>query len=193
MGVGGVVITDGRALLIRRAGPPLQGEWSIPGGLLELGESLNQGVRRELAEETGLEVRVLDLIEVFERISLDGEGKPKYHFVVLDYLCEPVRGDARAGSDDTIRACDIHGEVVPTAIVDVTLAHDGYGRGEKGCCDSGDKEISSPHPSLHCIMKVGRQSSTDDPCRHRKGTYGSLVEPSGFARVGVQHKMKTTS
>jgi ADP-ribose pyrophosphatase YjhB (NUDIX family) len=69
--------------------------------MLEVGETLLEGVRRELAEETGIEVRVLDLIEVFERINLDGEGKARYHFVVLDYLCEPVRGKARAGSDVT--------------------------------------------------------------------------------------------
>jgi 8-oxo-dGTP diphosphatase len=99
VGVGGVVISGGRVLLVRRGAPPLEGQWSIPGGMLELGETVFEGVRRELAEETGMEVRVVDLIEVFERISLDGEGKPKYHFVVLDYLCEPVQGDACAGSD----------------------------------------------------------------------------------------------
>jgi 8-oxo-dGTP diphosphatase len=101
VGVGGVVISDGRALLIRRGSPPLERQWSIPGGMLEAGETLLDGVRRELAEETGIEVRVLDLIEVFERITLDGEGKAKYHFVVLDYLCERVRGEPRAGSDVT--------------------------------------------------------------------------------------------
>jgi 8-oxo-dGTP diphosphatase len=101
VGVGGVVIADGRALLIKRGGPPLQGEWSIPGGMLELGETLDQGVRRELAEETGLEVRVEDLIEVFERVFLDDDGRTKYHFVILDYLCEAVSREARAGSDVT--------------------------------------------------------------------------------------------
>jgi len=101
VGVGGVVISDGRALLIRRGGPPLEGQWSIPGGMLEVGETLIEGVRRELLEETGIEVRVLDLIEVFERINLDGSGKVRYHFVVLDYLCEAIRGEARAGSDVT--------------------------------------------------------------------------------------------
>jgi mutator protein MutT len=101
VGVGGVVISSGRALLIRRRTPPLEGEWSIPGGMLEVGETLIEAVRRELSEETGIEVRVLDLIEVFERISLDAAGKPKYHFVILDYLCEALRGDARAGSDAT--------------------------------------------------------------------------------------------
>ena len=99
VGVGGVVISGGRALLVRRGRPPLEGEWSIPGGMLEIGETLIEGVQRELAEETGIEVRVAGLIEVFERISLDAAGRPQYHFVVLDYLCEAVRGEGRAGSD----------------------------------------------------------------------------------------------
>ena len=99
IGVGGVVISDGRVLLVRRGGPPLQGQWSIPGGTLEVGETLTEGVQRELAEETGIDVRVRTLIEVFERIDRDISGKSQYHFVVLDYLCEVVRGIARAGSD----------------------------------------------------------------------------------------------
>jgi 8-oxo-dGTP diphosphatase len=108
VGVGGVVIDNGRALLIRRASPPLQGEWSIPGGLLEVGETLEQGVARELAEETGLAVRVVELIEVFERIfpappNADGTpgdaARPQYHFVILDYLCEIRGGTLSAGSD----------------------------------------------------------------------------------------------
>jgi 8-oxo-dGTP diphosphatase len=99
VGVGGVLISGGRTLLIRRGGPPLEGQWSIPGGMLEIGETLLEGVRRELLEETGIEVRVLELIEVFERINLDAAGKIQYHFVVLDYLCETIRGEARAGSD----------------------------------------------------------------------------------------------
>jgi 8-oxo-dGTP diphosphatase len=101
VGVGGVVIAGGRALLIKRGHPPLEGEWSIPGGTLEVGETLLEGVRRELAEETGIEVRVLDLIEVFERVFRDEAGKPRYHFVILDYLCEVASGKARAGSDVT--------------------------------------------------------------------------------------------
>lgn len=108
VGVGGVVIDRGRALLIRRGGKPAQGEWSIPGGLLEVGETLEQGVARELAEETGLEVRVVELIEALERIfpappgpsGEPGDPKhPQYHFVILDYLCEPQGGTLRAGSD----------------------------------------------------------------------------------------------
>lgn len=99
VGVGGVVVGDDRVLLIRRGGPPLEGEWSIPGGMLELGESLRDGVRRELQEETGLEVKVHDLIEAFDRVTTDADGKWRYHFVILDYLCEVLSGVARAGSD----------------------------------------------------------------------------------------------
>lgn len=101
VGIGGVVISSGRALLIKRGSPPLEGHWSIPGGLLEIGETLIEGVRRELREETAMEVRPLDLIEVFERIELDGSGKARYHYVVLDYLCHATGGEPRAGSDVT--------------------------------------------------------------------------------------------
>lgn len=108
VGVGGVIIEDGRALLIRRGSEPLRGEWSIPGGTLELGESLQEGVARELREETGLEVRVLDVIEVFDRIfadenlpSLERKRGPRFHFVIVDYLCERIGGEPCAGSDVT--------------------------------------------------------------------------------------------
>ena len=108
IGVGGVVIDNQRALLIRRGSPPLQDRWSIPGGLLELGETLAQGVARELEEETGLQINVLELIEAFERIdpalpAADGHAgdpaRPRYHYVVLDYLCEMRGGTLCAGSD----------------------------------------------------------------------------------------------
>jgi 8-oxo-dGTP diphosphatase len=108
VGIGGVIIDQSRALLIRRGSEPLLGEWSIPGGTLELGESLQEGVARELLEETGVEVRVLDLIEIFDRIYLQdgsaGTGMkrgPRFHFVIADYLCERLSGDPRAGSDVT--------------------------------------------------------------------------------------------
>lgn len=108
VGVGGVIIDQGRALLIRRGSEPLLGEWSIPGGMLELGETLEEGVARELREETGLTVRVIELIEVFDRIYLEStagakEGKrgPRFHYVIVDYLCERVAGQPVAGSDVT--------------------------------------------------------------------------------------------
>jgi ADP-ribose pyrophosphatase YjhB (NUDIX family) len=108
VGVGGVVIDGDRALLIRRGTQPLLGEWSIPGGTLELGETLEEGVARELLEETGLEVRVIELIEVFDRIYLEtaaGESiekkGPRFHYVIVDYLCERISGTPVAGSDVT--------------------------------------------------------------------------------------------
>lgn len=108
VGIGGVVIDQGRTLLIRRGSEPLLGEWSIPGGTLELGESLQEGVVRELLEETGIEVRVLELIEVFDRIFLqdgatgaEAKRRPRFHFVIADYLCERLGGEPRAGSDVT--------------------------------------------------------------------------------------------
>src|SRR6201998_2580127 len=108
VGVGGVIIDQGRALLVRRGNEPLLGEWSIPGGTLELGETLEEGVARELLEETGLTVRVLELIEVFDRIyvestagSSEGKKGPRFHYVIVDYLCERISGEAIAGSDVT--------------------------------------------------------------------------------------------
>jgi 8-oxo-dGTP diphosphatase len=108
VGVGGVVIHESRALLIKRGSEPLLGQWSIPGGSLEVGETLTEGVARELLEETGLTVRVGPLIEVFERIdasvperTVDGVKRPRYHYVIVDYLCARVSGEARAGGDVT--------------------------------------------------------------------------------------------
>ena len=108
VGVGGVIIDRGRAVLIRRGTEPLLGQWSIPGGTLEIGETLQEGVARELLEETGLEVRVMDLIEVFDRIYREnGSGgpsdgkKPRFHYVIADNLCERIGGEPRAGSDVT--------------------------------------------------------------------------------------------
>ncbi len=98
VGVGGVVIHKNRALLIRRGGEPLKGEWSIPGGLIEVGESLSQALRRELKEETGLDVEPLAIIEVFDRIFRRGR-RVQYHFVIVDYVCGLKGGRLRPASD----------------------------------------------------------------------------------------------
>lgn len=96
----GAVVLDGEAvLLVRRALPPRQGEWSLPGGRLELGESLTAGVRREVEEETGLEVEVGPMIEVLDRIHRDEAGGIRYHFVIVDFLCRPLGGELAAGDD----------------------------------------------------------------------------------------------
>ena len=100
VGVGAVVIDRGRVLLIRRGREPLKGHWSIPGGVLELGEELTQGLRRELREETGLEVTPLEVIAIFDRIFREG-AKVRYHYVIVDYVCRKRAGRVQSGSDVT--------------------------------------------------------------------------------------------
>jgi ADP-ribose pyrophosphatase YjhB (NUDIX family) len=98
VGVGGVVIHRNRALLIRRGGEPLKGEWSIPGGLIEVGESLETALRRELKEETGLDVEPVEIVEVFDRIFRRGR-RVQYHFVIVDYVCTLKGGRLKPASD----------------------------------------------------------------------------------------------
>jgi len=98
VGVGGVVIHRGRVLLVRRGGEPLKGEWSIPGGVVELGEDLAQAARRELKEETCLDVEPLDVLTVFDRIHRHGR-RVKYHFVIVDFACRLKRGRLKPASD----------------------------------------------------------------------------------------------
>jgi ADP-ribose pyrophosphatase YjhB (NUDIX family) len=99
IGIGAVVISGDRALLVRRATEPLKGEWSIPGGMLELGEKLRDGAARETLEETGLRVQVGEVLDVFDSIFPDDTGRTEYHYVLIDFLCHPLAGDATAGSD----------------------------------------------------------------------------------------------
>lgn len=99
VGVGAVIIQEGRVVLVKRRYEPLAGRWSLPGGTLELGETLEAGLAREMQEETGLDVEVGPVIEVFDRILLDEAQRVRFHFVLVDYLCWPIAGDLRAGSD----------------------------------------------------------------------------------------------
>ena len=99
VGVGGVIIDEGKVVLVRRKYEPLAGQWSLPGGRLELGETLEAGLAREMVEETGLVVRVGPVVDVFDRILLDTERRVRYHYVLIDYLCRPVGGALTHGSD----------------------------------------------------------------------------------------------
>ena len=99
VGVAGVIIQNGRVLLVKRGKAPGKGEWNIPGGLVEVGETLEEAVVRETHEETGLEVAVETLLEVSDRIIRDVEGRVMYHYVLLDYLCRMVGGRLGAASD----------------------------------------------------------------------------------------------
>lgn len=98
MAVGAVVIDKGRVLLVRRGHEPLKGKWSLPGGLLELGELIVDGVVREVEEETGLTVEAIELIELVDRVHREAE-RVRYHYVIADYLCRVVGGKLRARSD----------------------------------------------------------------------------------------------
>jgi 8-oxo-dGTP diphosphatase len=99
LGVGALIFEDGRILLVERGKEPLKGFWSIPGGIVETGEKLEEGIRREVLEETGLDVEPYFMFEIFERIIPDGEGKPEYHYVLIDYLCRRLSGEPAAASD----------------------------------------------------------------------------------------------
>jgi 8-oxo-dGTP diphosphatase len=99
IGVGAVIFEEDRVVLIRRGKEPGRGKWSIPGGAVHLGEPLVRAVSREAEEETGLQVKILRPIEVFERILPDEAGRILYHYVLIDYLCQVLGGSLRAGSD----------------------------------------------------------------------------------------------
>ncbi|MDA1311937.1 MAG: NUDIX hydrolase [Acidobacteria bacterium] len=99
IGVGAVILENDAVLLVRRGNEPLKGIWSIPGGALELGENLIDGVRREVREETGLEIDVGEIVEIFERITRDDRGEIRYHYVLADYICRPIGGTLAAADD----------------------------------------------------------------------------------------------
>jgi 8-oxo-dGTP diphosphatase len=99
LGVGGIVFQGDQVLLVKRGKEPGLGQWSIPGGVVEVGETLTRAVQREMEEETGIQVEVLSLVEVFERILPDGQGGILYHYVLLDFLCSIKGGRLLAGSD----------------------------------------------------------------------------------------------
>jgi len=103
VGVGAVVVEDGRVLLVRRGSQPLKGHWTLPGGMLEVGETLAAGVVREVREETGLDVELIELVDLLDRIHREGD-RVRYHYVIADYLCRVTGGQLRAASDaDAVR------------------------------------------------------------------------------------------
>ena len=99
IGVGGLVFKGDSVLLVQRGQEPAKGRWSIPGGLVETGERLSQAVAREILEETGLVVEAGPLVEIFERLEKDDQGRVVYHYVILDYLCLKANGTPKAASD----------------------------------------------------------------------------------------------
>lgn len=135
VGVGGVVFLDGRVLLIRRGKEPLKGRWSVPGGTVEAGETLEQAVVREIDEETGLKVRPVEILMVFDRIHRE-QGELVYHYVIVDYLCTYVSGLPRAGSDAECVALAAREELpayeLPDKALDLVLL--GFERSQTSPC-----------------------------------------------------------
>src|ERR1035441_2191228 len=99
LGVGALIFRDDRILLVERGKEPLKGYWSLPGGVVEVGETLEQAIRREVREETGLKIEIVEVLEIFERIMRDGAGRPEYHYVLIDSLCRATAGEARPADD----------------------------------------------------------------------------------------------
>jgi 8-oxo-dGTP diphosphatase len=118
--VGGVVIQGDQVALIRRSQDPHRGEWTIPGGAVEIAEKIKAAVRREVQEETGLVVEPLDLVTVFERI-IRSEGRVEYHYVVLDYICRRRRGRIRPSSDVSDAQWVARGELVKFKLKPTTI------------------------------------------------------------------------
>jgi len=98
-GVGAIIFRGDEVLLIRRGSRPSLGKWSVPGGLVELGESLEEAVRREVLEEVGLQVKVIDLVAALDRVIRDDKGRIEYHYILLDFLCEASDGNPQAATD----------------------------------------------------------------------------------------------
>ena len=99
VGVGAVILDGDRVLLARRAHPPLQGEWSLPGGAVEVGETLHEALMREVREETGLDVEIGPVVEVLDRIERQSDGRVEYHFIIVDYACSVLGGTLACASD----------------------------------------------------------------------------------------------
>ena len=134
VGVGAVIVRDGEVLLVKRRHEPLRGRWSLPGGAIEVGETLDACLTRELREETGLEVQVGPLVEVLDRITTDEGGRVTYHFVLIDYVCRPVGGALRPGTDvedavfagpDALPAYELPAEALRVIARGLRLAADG--------------------------------------------------------------------
>ena len=122
LGIGALIFDGDSILLAERGHEPLKGWWSLPGGILETGETLLNGIKREVREETGLEVEPEAIFEIFERIMPDAEGRTEYHYVLIDYTCRVIGGALEAGSDVSHAVWVREEDLVAYQITEGTLA-----------------------------------------------------------------------
>jgi 8-oxo-dGTP diphosphatase len=122
VGVGAVVIDERRVLLVRRGNEPLKGEWSLPGGAVEVGETLQTAIAREVLEETGLVVDVGPMIDVLDRIRLDADRRVRYHYVLIDFVCRPTGGTLCCGTDAADATWAPIADLPDYGLADATLA-----------------------------------------------------------------------
>jgi 8-oxo-dGTP diphosphatase len=121
VGVGAIVIDGDRVLLVRRAHEPLKGEWSLPGGAVEIGETLREAIAREVREETGLDVDVGAIVEVLDRIRRDADGRPRFHYVLVDFVCRSAGGTLACASDAADAAWVGRADLAARGVAEATI------------------------------------------------------------------------
>jgi ADP-ribose pyrophosphatase YjhB (NUDIX family) len=122
VGVGAVVLDGVQVLLVKRAHEPLKGEWSLPGGAVDVGETLEDAIRREIREETCLEIEVGPIVEVIDRIRRDTEGRVEHHYVLVDFVCRPRGGTLRCGSDAEAAVWAAKADLAAYGVAEATVA-----------------------------------------------------------------------
>lgn len=121
-GVGAIVLEGDRVLLVKRAHEPLKGEWSLPGGAVDVGETLEEAIRREVREETCLDVEVGPIVDVLDRIRYDPDGRVKFHYVLVDFLCRPLSGTLQGASDAEEAAWAVRADLGRYGVADATIS-----------------------------------------------------------------------
>jgi mutator protein MutT len=122
VGVGAIVLDGDSVLLVKRAHEPLKGEWSVPGGAVDVGETLEQAIRREVLEETCLDIEVGPIVDVLDRIRYDPDGRVKFHYVLIDFLCRPVGGTLQSASDADDATWAVRADLVRYCVAEATIS-----------------------------------------------------------------------